>query len=95
MPFGEIVLRNGTSSKRKREFKTLRAAHRSLDGVLQKVIATNGAATAEVSPPHGRYEAAEAEAEGAGWKDQAGEGHEGGDRKGEGACEAVALPDEG
>jgi hypothetical protein len=38
-------VRNGTALSLKSEFKALRAALRSLDGTLQKVIATNGAAT--------------------------------------------------
>jgi hypothetical protein len=38
-------VRNGTATSLRSEFKTLRAALRSLDGTLQKVIATNGTAT--------------------------------------------------
>ena len=40
-------MRDGIASSLRSEFKTLRAALRSLDGTLQRVIATDGAATAQ------------------------------------------------
>jgi len=43
-------VRNGTAAILKREFKTLRAALRSLDGTLQRAIATNGSEKAESRP---------------------------------------------